>query len=253
MKVINTLPKVSIVTTVYNAVATIEDTIRSVERQTYPNIEYIVVDGGSTDGTQEIIARHWDRIDKFISEPDKGIADGFNKGISMASGDWIGLINADDWYADDAIETMVRHVTNDDYVYCGNVMLLGPNGYSHVKKSKVGWLNLGMYVMHPTCFVRPVVYRQVGTYDLSLPVAMDYDMFLRIKRRGFPIKYADELVTYMRTGGNSSDPGKAMDDELVVMRRHLAPLDYATSITFNYLNRLRWRLFYKDPFGAVLK
>jgi glycosyltransferase len=240
--------KVTIITVVYNAVNTIEGTIQSVINQTYKNLEYIIVDGGSTDGTLQIIEKYRGRIDRFISEPDKGIGDGFNKGISMANGEWIGMINADDWYAEDAVENMMLNISKDDFVCCGNIRLIGGNGTERDKKSKVGWLNFGMYIMHPSCFVRRSVYLNVGNYDIGLRIAMDFDMFLRIKRFGYSIKYIDKVIAYMRTDGVSNDTAKMHREELKVMRRHLRGFDYMLSYLFNYLNRLRWRFFYKDPF-----
>ncbi|SDS99897.1 Glycosyltransferase involved in cell wall bisynthesis [Mucilaginibacter mallensis] len=246
-------PKVSIVTTVFNAAATIEDTILSVINQTYKNIEYIVVDGGSTDGTLQIINNYKNQISHIISEPDKGIADGFNKGIALATGEWTGMINADDWYALNAVELMIENTSDNDQVCCGNIMLMGNNGFSRIKKSKVSWLNLGMYIMHPTCFIRTEVYRQIGLYDTSLKIAMDFDMFLRIKCKGLKFKYIDELMAYMRTGGVSTDVAKMHKEELTVMKRYLTQFTYFMAYTFNYLNRLRWRFFYKDPFNVKLK
>lgn len=241
------MEKVTIVTVVYNAVDTIECTIKSVINQTYKNIEYVIVDGGSTDGTLQIIEKYRNCIDQFISEPDKGIGDGFNKGISMATGEWIGMINADDWYALDAVENIMHGTSGDDYVCCGNIRLMGANGIERDKKSKVSWLNFGMYIMHPSCFVRRSVYHSVGQYDIALRIAMDFDMFLRIKSHGYSIRYVDSMVAYMRLGGVSNDTVKMHREELKVMRRHLHGLDYLLSWGFNYLNRWRWRFFYKDP------
>ncbi|MDN5288726.1 MAG: glycosyltransferase [Mucilaginibacter sp.] len=241
-------PKVTIITVVYNARATIEDTILSVLRQTYANLEYIIIDGGSTDGTLEIIGRYQEKITHFISEPDKGIADGFNKGIAMATGDWIGMINADDWYALNAVELIIGKGAADDDVRCGNIMLIGNNGFERIKKSKVSWLNFGMYIMHPTCFIKKEVYQRVGKYDIRLKIAMDFDMFLRIKSKGFKIKYIDELIAYMRTAGVSNDVVKMHKEELAVMHSNLDGPAYWGSWLFNYMNRLRWRFFYKDPF-----
>ena len=245
-------PKVSIITVVYNAIDTIEQTIKSVIGQGYPNLEYIIIDGGSTDGTLDVIQKYRGHISQFVSEPDKGIGDGFNKGISMAQGDWIGMINADDWYAPNAIALMMANVSIDDYVCCGNIRLIGKNGFEREKRSKVGWLNFGMYIMHPTCFVRKWVYRATGKYDTSLKIAMDFDMFLRIKSKGFPIKYIDQTVAYMRADGVSSDTLKMHKEEIAVMRRHLAGLNYLSSWLFNYANRLRWRFFYKDKLRTPL-
>ena len=245
-------PKVTIITVSFNARSTIEDTILSVLGQTYANLEYIIVDGGSTDGTLEIIEKYKDRITKFISEPDKGIADGFNKGIAMATGDWIGMINADDWYTANAVELMMSNGTAGDDVRCGNIMLVGDNGFERIKKSKVSWLNFGMYIMHPTCFIKKEVYQRVGKYDIRLKIAMDFDMFLRIKSKGFKIKYIDELIAYMRTAGVSSDVVKMHKEELAVMHSNLGGLAYIGSWIFNHMNRLRWHFFYKDPFRTQL-
>lgn len=246
-------PKVSIVTTVLNAVDTIEQTILSVLNQTYKNIEYIVMDGGSTDGTLDIIEKYRDRIAVIVSEPDKGIADGFNKGIARATGQWIGMINADDWYMQDAVElVMINTYANDD-VCCANLLLIGDNGFKRIKKSKIGWLNYGMYIMHPTCFVRNGVYKAVGGYDPAYKIAMDYDMFLRIKHAGYKIKHIDEHIACMRTFGVSNDVKKMHAEELAVMKQNLSWSSFLLAGLFNKLNRLRWRLWYKDPFRSVNK
>lgn len=241
--------KVTIITTVYNAVNTIEDTIRSVLDQTYPNIEYVIVDGGSTDGTLNIINKYRDRITSFISEPDKGIADGFNKGIALATGEWIGIINGDDWYTLNAVKMMMHNITGNDNICCGNIMLIGQNGHRRIKKSKVSWLNFGMFVMHPTCFVRRAVYQRIGPYDTGFGIAMDFDMFLRIKRAGYKIKYIDELITYMRTGGASGDINRMHREEMAVMRRHLGYPAYPISWLYKHLDVIRWKYFHKDVFS----
>ncbi len=115
-------PKVTIITVAYNAQATIEATILSVLAQSYKSLEYIIIDGGSTDGTLQIIKKYEDKISKYISEPDKGIADGFNKGIALATGDWIGMINADDQYTPNAVEVMMNNISKHDDVCCGNII-----------------------------------------------------------------------------------------------------------------------------------
>ena len=103
----NNSPLISIITVSYNAVKTIEDTITSVLNQTYSNIEYIIIDGASTDGTLEVIKKYQDDISIIVSEPDKGIYDAMNKGIERANGELIGIINADDWYEANAVERSI--------------------------------------------------------------------------------------------------------------------------------------------------
>ncbi|TWR25209.1 glycosyltransferase [Mucilaginibacter pallidiroseus] len=245
------LPKVSIVTVVYNAVQTVEDTVLSVLNQTYPNIEYIVIDGGSTDGTLEVLNRYQDRITRFVSEPDKGIADGFNKGIALASGDWIGMINADDWYEPNAVELIMKAVSVEDNVCCGNIMLMGKNGYKRLKKSKVNRLNFGMYIMHPSCFIRKRVYNAIGNYNITLKIAMDFEMLMRIRAAGYQIKYINKLIANMRVGGASGNVWQMHKEEMAVMRLFLRGRSYSLSYIFKKLDMIRWRYFYKDPFGAV--
>ncbi|SDD39779.1 Glycosyltransferase involved in cell wall bisynthesis [Mucilaginibacter pineti] len=244
-------PKVTIITVAYNAQATIEATILSVLAQSYKSLEYIIIDGGSVDRTLQIIKKYEDRISKYISEPDKGIADGFNKGIALATGDWIGMINADDQYTPNAVEVMMNNISKHDDVCCGNIMLIGDNGFKRDKKSKVSWLNFGMYIMHPTCFVKREVYKQVGYYDTGLSIAMDFDMFMRIRCNGFKIKHIDELIVHMSAGGVSGDTTRMHHEELKVMRRHLKGISYLGSFLFNHISRLRWRYFYKDPLRTL--
>ena len=129
--------KVSIITTAHNSAKTIEDTIQSVLNQTYPNIEYIITDGSSTDGTQEIVKRYGDKIAKFVSEKDKGIYDGMNKGIQMAAGDIVGQINSDDFYAsNDVITKIVSEMekTGADVCY-GDLVYVDQNDTKYIWKS----------------------------------------------------------------------------------------------------------------------
>ncbi|AMR33975.1 hypothetical protein A0256_22265 [Mucilaginibacter sp. PAMC 26640] len=246
----NSIPaKVTIVTTVYNAVHTIETTIRSVINQTYPNIEYVIIDGGSTDGTLNVINKYKNKIAQVVSEPDQGIADGFNRGIARATGQWIGMINGDDWYAPNAVELMMGAVNPGDNICCGNIMLIAGNGYQRIKRSSVNRLNFGMYVMHPTCFVRREVYQQIGQYDCFFKIAMDFDMFLRMKRAGYKIKYVDALIAYMRAGGASADVDSMHQEELSVMRRNLSYPAFLVSLLYKRMDIIRWNFFYKDVFN----
>ena len=126
----NNIPLISIITVSYNAVKTIEDTILSVINQTYPNIEYIIIDGGSTDGTLDIIKKYQDKITYWVSEPDKGIYDAMNKGIAKANGELIGIINADDWYELDAVQNVVLEFNNTrPAIYHGGLNIVKASSY----------------------------------------------------------------------------------------------------------------------------
>jgi glycosyltransferase involved in cell wall biosynthesis len=244
-------PKVSIITTVLNSVETIEQTIVSVLGQTYKNIEYIVIDAASTDGTVEVIEKYRSRISVFISEPDMGISDGFNKGLSYATGEWIGIINGDDFYTPTAVQTIMDGRSGEVKVICGNILLTGNNGYKRVKKSKISWLNFGMFIMHPTCLIHKDVYNTTGLYNLKYKIAMDFDFFMRIKKNGFQMRHIDETIVHMRTGGASNNITKMHYEEIAVMKAHLKGIQGVVSYCYKLLDILRWKYFYKSPFGIV--
>ena len=200
---------VSIITIVLNRADCIEGTIRSVISQDYPFIEYIVVDGGSTDGTVEIIKKYGDRISKWVSEPDNGISDAMNKGIGMASGIIIGMIHAGDYYEPGAISAVVqafRDCPNAGVVH-GNMLLVHPGGttvaacrpFRDIEKE--GWKEVP--VLHPTVFVKKSVYESYGVFDTSYSIAMDFDIILRLLRRGVIFKYVQRNLATMTTGGIS--------------------------------------------------
>jgi glycosyltransferase involved in cell wall biosynthesis len=205
--------KCTIITVSYNAVDTIESTINSVLSQDYNNIEYIIIDGNSSDGTKEIIQKYNDRITKWISEKDNGIYDAMNKGIQLASGDIIGILNADDLYSsNDIISKIVNQFTkyNADALY-GDLKYVLKNDISKTirfwKSGEYGegkFLN-GWMPPHPTFFVKRSVYNQLGLYRTDIPSAADYELMLRyIHVNKINLTYLPELVTIMREGGVSN-------------------------------------------------
>jgi len=200
---------VSIITIVFNGADYIEDTIKSVISQDYPFIEYIIVDGGSTDGTVEIIKKYRDKIAKWVSEPDNGISDAMNKGIKMASGFVIGMIHAGDYYEPGAVSSVVRafHDSPDAGVVHGDMFLAHPGRTSAVAcnpfrdLAREGWKE--MPVLHPTVFVKKSVYESCGLFDTAYSIAMDYDLILRFLRSGILFKYLQKNLATMTTGGVS--------------------------------------------------
>lgn len=176
-------PLVSIVTVVYNGAATLERTIESVLAQGYPAIEYIVVDGGSTDGTLELLRRYSDRIDLWTSAKDQGIYDAMNKGIALCTGEWIGLINADDWYEPDAVGLAMEAVKNDarTNITHGDIHVHYPNGTCKVKRAKRSGFLLKYWEMvlnHPSFFVRRSYYA-THPFNINLRVGGDHHWTLR--------------------------------------------------------------------------
>ena len=179
--------KVSIITPSFNSSGTIKRTIESVINQSYLNIEYIIIDGGSNDNTIEIIKTYNDKITKWISEKDYGIADAFNKGIALATGDYVGIVNSDDCLEKDAVRNVVDNIDENYVVYCGDLNLYDKGRLIKRRKSKPSLLWLGMYIMHPTVFVKRSLYEKYQ-FDTELKISMDYDLVLQIRenfRNGF--------------------------------------------------------------------
>jgi glycosyltransferase involved in cell wall biosynthesis len=197
-------PLVSIITIVFNGDKHLQQTIDSVIHQTYPNIQYVIVDGGSTDRTLDIIRMNENKIFKWISEKDEGIADAFNKGIQMCSGEIIGLVNSDDWLESDAVELAVKNIGDADVVY-GQVQFWINEKPAKLNKSDHTKLRLGMTVAHPASFVRRNVYEKWGGFKKRYRVAMDYDLFLRFLHRDVVFKGVPKVFSNMRSGGVSDN------------------------------------------------
>lgn len=234
--------KCSIITVCYNSEATIERTIKSVLNQTYQNIEYIIVDGASTDGTLNIVKAYEAKFEgrmRVISEPDDGIYFAMNKGIGIASGQLIGMINSDDWYESDAVETMVNFYDNMSEVdrkYCilygGMASWLGDEKKSYSVGNHENMGNGDMTISHPTCFVSKVLYEELGGYDTKYISASDYDFMLRmLKRNDVSFSRVDHYIANFSCGGMCSS-GKAYYDLLKVRRAHgiISNLEYIYTV-----------------------
>ena len=205
--------KVSIITITYNSAETVEDTIQSVLSQDYPNIEYIIVDGASKDDTMAIVNRYRDKIATIISEPDKGIYDAMNKGVRAATGDVIGILNSDDFYADNkVISDIVKAIQQDNADACyADLVYVDRTATDKVIRSwKSGEYRHGDFLRgwmppHPTFFVKRVYYEMHGLYSLQLRSAADYELMLRfIHKHGISLAYLPRVITKMRAGGQSN-------------------------------------------------
>lgn len=205
--------KVSIITVAYNAVQTIEDSIVSVLGQDYENIEYIIVDGASTDGTLDIIDRYKDQVATVISEADRGIYDAMNKGVSLATGDVVGLLNADDFYIHDKVisrivqefETTNAGAVFADLVYVDAERLdkvVRTYRSKHFKPEKFAY---GWMPAHPTFFLKKEFYERFGGYKTDYKIAADYELLIRmlyVNQIGY--SYIPEVLIRMRLGGVST-------------------------------------------------
>ncbi|GGB06320.1 glycosyltransferase family 2 protein [Puia dinghuensis] len=195
-------PLVSIITVVYNGERHIADTVRSVAEQTYRNIEYIIIDGGSTDSTLAVIRQFGSAVTTVISEKDKGISDAFNKGVLRARGAIVGMINADDWYAPDAVERAVRAIEGYDVAY-GDLQLWHKDRAGGIVKGDHRRLGREMSINHPTVFVRRECYQEFGLFDEQYRCAMDYDFLLRLAMAGRDFVHVPGVLAHMRWGGVS--------------------------------------------------
>lgn len=196
-------PKISIITITYNSGKTLERTIKSVISQNYDNLEYIIVDGGSSDNTLEIVKKYEASIAKWISEPDKGISDAFNKGIRMATGDIVGIINSDDGLMEGALEILSSVYDPNIDVYSGKQLIWNEEtGTKVVATPSMHYTYSGKNsICHPATFVSKKAYDKYGVYDVDYRYVMDYDLLLRYDRAGAKFKFVDSVLAFFTTGG----------------------------------------------------
>ncbi len=205
--------KVSIITITYNSEQTIENTIQSVLNQTYKNIEYIIIDGLSSDKTLSIIDKYKNSISKIVSEKDNGLYDALNKGIAIATGDVIGLIHSDDFFIDNNViqdYVSVFTKTNADAVYANLYYVEKDNTNKITRKWKSGNYTLnafkwGWMPPHPTFFVKKDCYAKYGGFNMHLKTAADYELMLRfIHKQKIKLSYLNKFTVKMRVGGKSN-------------------------------------------------
>ena len=204
--------RISIITICYNSADTIEDTIKSVIAQNYSDLEYIIIDGGSEDGTLDIVEKYKDKIAKVVSEPDKGIYDAMNKGIGVASGEVVGILNSDDFYHHDTVLLEVAKLFESSKagaVY-GNISYVDRDDkdkevrFWRAGEYKKFKLNSGWIMPHPAFFVRKSLYQNYGKFNLDFRIAADYELMLRFLLKGINMVYIDKSLVCMREGGFSA-------------------------------------------------
>ena len=204
---------VSIITACFNSEDTIADAIASVASQTYPRIEHIIIDGGSTDGTLDIIDGYKDNIARVVSEPDDGIYDALNKGIRLARGDVIGFLHSDDMYSDEGVVERVMNVFMKygvdscfgDLVYVDKTDMDRVIRYWKTGDFQPGSFRQGWHPPHPTFFVKREIYEKYGSFDTSLEVSADFELMLRfLEKHQISSMYLPEPIVKMRIGGESN-------------------------------------------------
>ena len=224
--------KVSIITSCFNREATIGDAIESVLSQTYPDIEYIVIDGASKDNSWAVIQRYKEGIAQMVSERDRGMYEGINKGLKRGTGDIIGLIHSDDFlFSKETIAHIVRKFeeTGADLVY-GNGLFVDAKDTQKVVRNWIsgsyskGKMKRGWLPLHPTVYIRRECIERLGMYDESFKIAADSDFLVRYLYEGnLKVAYLDEYIVRMRMGGLSTDPEKMKQkwaEDLRMYRSH---------------------------------
>ncbi len=205
--------KISIITIIFNRVQTIEDCIKSIVKQTYPHIEHIIIDGGSTDGTLDIIRKYESNITTVISEPDNGVYDAMNKGINLATGEIVGLLNGDNVYTDNWVLKKVANAFIDplvgtcyaDLVYVDKFDLNKVIRYWKSCDYRDTLFSEGWAPPHPTFFVRRQVYEKYGVFDLDYKLAADFELMVRfLGKYRIPSVHIPSILVKMRLGGTTN-------------------------------------------------
>lgn len=198
-------PLITVITVVFNGAQHLEETILSVIGQTYDNVEYIIIDGGSTDGTLDIIRQYGHVIDYWVSEKDGGIYDAMNKGITLSLGKSIGIINSDDWYELSTLSEIANNREIDKNIFHGdmNIYKDGVYYYTQIFPGSFKSINKGMILSHPAMFVGKSIYKKFGYFDTSYRVAADWDMALRLYKSGCMFHYKKQIFSNFRIGGIS--------------------------------------------------
>lgn len=246
--------KISVITVCFNAAETIERTIRSVRSQTYRNVEYIIVDGASTDGTMSIVSEHADMISKLVSEKDDGIFDAMNKGVSLATGDIVYFLNGDDCFVDERVLGDVARTFEQDtsrtLVY-GNVILKGgPEGVICYPARAFKTRSISEFLHNSFChqavFVRRTLFSRIGPFDCSYRYSADYEWIIRVFKTdaGAGFFFLDRSIAYYSCLGRSNQHRALTSREVTRMQfRHFFSLEYIWYF-FRYVlvRRLKKRL-----------
>jgi glycosyltransferase involved in cell wall biosynthesis len=242
-------PVVSVVTIVYNNVKYIKDALESVLSQDYPSIEYIVIDGGSTDGTVEIIEKYRDQIQVFLSEPDDGIYDALNKGVELATGDVIAILHSDDLFYDEfVVSDMVYKMSETGAEFCFSDMVIVDSRSDRVLRYYMAyyfnrWMfRMGWMPPHPTCFIKKSLFDEFGLYSLDYKVAGDFDFLVRIfYGRKILWSYLNRVTVKMRQGGVSNS---GLNSKRIIASEinHSLQANHVWSLPFFQLGRYIIRL-----------
>lgn len=246
---------VSIIMPVFNSVKTIERAINSVKYQTYKNIELVIIDGGSTDGTISVIEEYSDLVGFFLSEKDRGYSDALNKGIKKAKGEYSIILAADDFLLPDAIERFVNSVEDSTDVWCGNMYVLKKTGVvTRFKRAEsLEELKGGKYLAHPATFFRVKSFEKYGFYNIQYKINADAELLLRFCNSGARFQIEDEFVSVFVCGGMSvkEDLGESAKDLFTESDVEKVSILHGASVSS--VRFLRIRRFIKKKIANIAK
>lgn len=191
------MPKITIITVCYNAISTIENTIKSVLSQTYDNLEYIIIDGGSTDGTIDVIKKYEKKFSYWKSEPDKGIYDAMNKGIKLATGEWINFMNAgDSFYNTEVLQSLSTYFNDNqsDIIYGDTCIAINNKNKYRVVPENISNIEHHLPFCHQSCFVKSSIIKS-NTFQLQYKYVADYAMFYKFYKSGYCFKYVHNIIS----------------------------------------------------------
>lgn len=254
----NFLPLVTIITVVYNNDLYLEETINSVINQSYDNLEYIIIDGGSTDRTLEIIRQYEAYIDYWISESDRGLYDAMNKGIALAKGELVGILNSDDLYMTTTVEQVVNQYQNalqPCVIYGSMYKFASPEQPASLHPGDLSdraFQTASIAINHPTCFVHRQLYQTWGGFNLEYEVGADRELMMRLHRQQVPFINLSQAIAKFRLGGTTSNQSlnKIINRELLQEYKLLANYQFgkvkiATVLGKKFLQSFRKWIFYQ--------
>jgi len=248
--IISELPLITVITVVYNGAKYLEETIQSVINQTYPNVEYIIIDGGSTDGTLDIIKKHENYIDYWVSEPDKGIYDAWNKGVIVAIGNWVSFLGSGDIYYKEALCKYSTFILENksNYLYISSMIDLKKNKHiirTFGKQWNYDFFKRYMNVAHVGSLHSLKFFKDVGLFDVNFKIAGDYELLLR-KKNKLKAGFLDEITASMQIDGVSNNSIKVFFEAYTAKKRHtnkntfLLYIELGFAILKWYLRKLLW-------------
>ncbi|MFH1903524.1 MAG: glycosyltransferase family 2 protein [Candidatus Omnitrophota bacterium] len=237
-------PLVSIITVCLNSEKHLEQTIKSVIGQTYQNIEYIIIDGGSIDGTLDIIKKYQSRIAYRVSEPDRGLYDAMNKGIARAQGDLVGIINSDDYYQPDAVEIIVKEFLKDNEagVFSGELLFFVDEPKSRIqwRRRLAGLGTFGQEIVHPAMFVKKEIYWKFK-YDLRYKLEADVDFVYNLCFNGVKFHTCPDLIAAFRVGGISKSY-RSLIDGFMIRHKYFGLKFLPRNMAILFVRSINWSI-----------